>query len=112
MRTAPTAIPLGSVVGKSFNECTTKSTQPVAKAVSNSFVNKDFSPIFGRGMSSTLSPNVLIVTIKKNYISYIIRKYLESTYQFQIPSQGVNFSKEKLHVLSELMPARRNGKVF
>lgn len=56
------AIPSGNVVGRSFNECTTKSTQPVDSAISSSLVNKDFSPILGRGMSRTLSPSVLIVT--------------------------------------------------
>lgn len=68
--TAPMAIPSGSTVGKSFNECTTKSIHPVDRAVSNSFVKRDFSPIFGRGISNTLSPSVLIVTkIIKNIIS-------------------------------------------
>lgn len=65
VRTAPIAIPSGRVVGKSLREWTTKSTHRVARATSNSFVNKDFSPILGSGMSSTLSPKVLIVTKNK-----------------------------------------------
>lgn len=59
---APRAIPAGSVVGKSFNECTTKSTRPLSKASSSSSVNRDFSPIFGKDLSRILSPLVLIVT--------------------------------------------------
>lgn len=70
VRTAPIAIPSGKTVGKSFKECTTKSTQPVDKAVSNSLVNKDFSPILGKGISKTLSPSVLIVMISNSFSGY------------------------------------------
>lgn len=64
---APNAIPSGNDVGKSFNECTTKSTRPLSRASSNSSVNKDFSPILGKDLSKILSPLVTIVTVNKMY---------------------------------------------
>jgi hypothetical protein len=76
------AIPGGSEVGKSFNECTTKSTQLVERAASSSLVKRDFSPIFGKGMSRTLSPNVLIVT-KMFTLNKKMTLVTERTYQLQ-----------------------------
>lgn len=67
-KTAPMHIPSGNVVGRSFNEWTTKSTNPCSKAISNSLVNRLFSPIFVNGLSNTMSPIVDIVTeIRYNY---------------------------------------------
>lgn len=63
-RTAPTAMPAGNVVGRSFSEWTTKSTVPLLSASSKSFVNSDFSPIFGRDMLSIRSPIVIILSEK------------------------------------------------
>ncbi|KAE9527717.1 hypothetical protein AGLY_012790 [Aphis glycines] len=64
--TAPIVVPISITVGKSFNECTIKSTVPLSKATSRSLVNKLFSPIFGRGLSKTLSPIVVIETISNS----------------------------------------------
>lgn len=63
--TAPIAKPSGRVVGRSFKECTTKSTVSFLKASSKSLVNNDFSPIFGKDTFSILSPNVVMVTAVK-----------------------------------------------
>lgn len=59
---APMAIPSGKVVGRSLSECTMKSTWFCPNAISNSFVNKLFSPILGSGLSKISSPKVDMVT--------------------------------------------------
>lgn len=64
-KTAPMAIPHGKDVGRSFKECTTRSTEPFSNASSKSLVNNDFSPILGNDMFSTLSPKVDMVTVKR-----------------------------------------------
>lgn len=55
--------PSGSCVGRSFNECTTKSISFLSSAISNSLVNKLFSPILDSATSKILSPVVLMPTL-------------------------------------------------
>jgi hypothetical protein len=55
----------GSNVGRSFSECTTISTDFSSRAISNSFVNKLFSPIFERALSKITSPVVDMDTAKE-----------------------------------------------
>ena len=60
--TAARPMPSGSQVSRSFMECTARSTRPASSASSISLVNRPLPPMSASGLSSTLSPVVLMAT--------------------------------------------------